>query len=287
MVRIYTYNTPIPKGKHRLYLLALSLVGEPPKQLVASAHDGRRFVVDLATGMQTTVYFLGEYEKPVSTIVETLIQDNDCKVFLDAGANFGWYTSLFHKYAGGKGEVHAFEPVPSIFENLSRNWELMGCPQNVRINNLALGEAERVLAINLFAGLSSGHASISTQDRNDAIPFECRMVTLDSYIEDNKTEQVDFVKVDIEGAELGFLKGAERLFKQRKQPIWLIEMARNQTQNFGYFPNDLITFMKVRNDYRFYKIDELQESLIEIGGFSKSDIGANVICLPSGVEMLH
>ncbi len=58
-------------------------------------------------------------------------------------------------------------------------------------------------------------------------------------------------------------------------------------QNFGYFPNDLITFMKLRNDYRFYRIDEKQEMLIEIWGFAESDIGANVICLPSEVAMLH
>ncbi|MEP7214238.1 MAG: FkbM family methyltransferase [Acidobacteriota bacterium] len=202
-------------------------------------------------------------------------------MFIDVGANFGWYTSLFHKYAGASGEVHSFEPVPSIFENLQRNYDLMGSPQNVRLNNLALGEEEAELTINLFAGLSTGHASFSTHDRDDAIPFKCRVITLDSYLEANNVGEVDFVKVDIEGAELGFLKGAERLFKQEKPPIWLMEMALNQTRNFGYLPNDLIEFMAERAKYQFFKIDEINGKLIEITGFEPDDIGANVICIPA------
>jgi FkbM family methyltransferase len=205
-------------------------------------------------------------------------------VFIDAGANFGWYTTLFAKYAGSEGEVHSFEPVPTTFANLERNFELMGSPENVQINNLALGDEEKELTINVFKGLPTGHASLSTQDRDDAIPFKCRMIRLDSYLEENNVNQVDFVKVDVEGAELGLLKGAERLFKQKRPPTILMEMALNQTKNFGYSPNDLIVFLRERGDYVFYKIDEIKAELIEIGGFAPDDIGANVICIPKGSD---
>ena len=281
-VRLYTYNTPVAKGKYRLFLSALKLVGRVPDNLVVPTRDGRRFAVDLSTGMQSTVFFLGEYEKAVSDIVEQLIIENGCKIFLDVGANFGWYTSLFQKYAGRSGQVHSFEPVPSTFENLQRNHDLMGRPTNVRINNLALGDEETDLTINLFEGFPTGHASLSTQGRDDATPFKCQMITLDSYLESNNVRDVDFVKVDIEGAELGFLRGAERLFKQPKPPIWLMEMALNQSRNFGYLPDDLIKFMAERADYDFFKIDEPNAKLIKIEGFANDDIGANVICIPKG-----
>jgi hypothetical protein len=91
---------------------------------------------------------------------------------------------------------------------------------------------------------------------------------------------VNFVKVDIEGAEMMFLKGAEKLFAQKRPPIWLMEMALQQTSNFGYLPNDLIQFMGQRADYDFFKVDEPNTKLVRIEGFEAGDIGANVIAFP-------
>jgi len=198
------------------------------------------------------------------------------------GANFGWYTTVFHKYCGASGEVHSFEPTPPTFRELEGNYRLMGSPPNVHINNLGLGDRVDELTINLFEGLASGHASMSDQDRTDAISFRCKVVTLDSYLEENDVGEVKFVKVDIEGAEMMFLRGAERLFKQTTPPIFLMEMALQQAKNFGYRPNDLIEFIRDRAEYDFYKVDEPGMRLIRIDGFPPDDIGANVICFPRG-----
>ncbi|MEP7214237.1 MAG: hypothetical protein ABI791_14255 [Acidobacteriota bacterium] len=73
-VRAYTFNTPISRGRHRAYLSALKIVRELPGGLIAPLRDGRRFSIDLATGMQTTVYFLGEYEKTITEIVEGFLK---------------------------------------------------------------------------------------------------------------------------------------------------------------------------------------------------------------------
>jgi FkbM family methyltransferase len=277
-VRIYTSNTPIARGRHRAYIAALKLCKTLPETMLAETKDGRKFSVHLKTGMQTTVYFLGEYEKVLTEIVQALLREGD--TCLDVGANFGWYTTIFHKYCGPSGEVHAFEPVPPTFRELEENYALMGSPANVVINNLALGEKADELTINLFEGLSSGHASMSDQGRADAISFKCDVVTLDSYLEERNVRDVNFVKVDIEGAELMFLKGAERLFAQKTPPIWLMEMALQQTGNFGYVPNDLIGFMRSRAAYDFFKVDEPNAKLIKIEGFEDGDIGANVIAFP-------
>lgn len=242
--------------------------------------DGRKFSVHLKTGMQTTVFFLGEYENALTEIVKSLLREGD--VCLDVGANFGWYSTIFHKYCGPGGKVHAFEPVPPTFRELEENYELMGSPSNVVINNLALGEEPDELTINLFEGLSTGHASMSDQGRADTISFKCEVVTLDSYLEKENVGEVNFVKVDIEGAEMMFLKGAERLFAQKTPPIWLMEMALQQTSNFGYLPNDLIDFMRERAEYDFYKVDEPNTKLVKIDGFKADDIGANVIAFPRG-----
>ena len=279
-VRLYTFNTPIAKGKYRAFLLARRICRNMPDGLNTKLNDGRRFSVNLSSNMQDTLYFLGEYENIITRFVEDLIRERGCKVFLDAGANFGWYTTLFAKYADTSGEVHAFEPVPKTFENLRRNYEMMGSPSNVKINNVALGEAESDAVINLFPDEPVGHASLSDHGHADAMTVNCKIIRLDDYIERNRVDNVDFVKVDIEGAELSFLRGAGRLFRQQAPPIFLMEMALNQTKSFGYLPDDLIKFLRSRADYQFFEIDEMNKSLIEIDGFAPDDIGANVLCIP-------
>jgi len=283
-VRLYTFNTPIPKGKYRAFMVAMRLCHDVPDGLTVNTRDGRLLSVDLSTGMQSSVFFLGEYEKAITRILETIIRRNGFERFVDAGANFGWYTSLFHKYAKSVGEVHSFEPVPPIFENLERNYELMCRPSNVHINRNALGDETKTITVNLFEGLSTGHASISDQGRGDAIGFDCQMITMDDYLTEKNVKEIDLVKVDIEGAELLFLKGAQSLFRQKTPPVFLMEMALNQTKNFGYIPNDLIDFIRERGEYRFYKIDERRTKLAEIDGFPSDDIGANVICIPESIR---
>lgn len=159
---------------------------------------------------------------------------------------------------------------------------MIGSPGNVYINHLALGDSARTMTINVFEGLPTGHASLSTQGRDDAISFECQMVTLDSYLESKNVGQVNFAKVDIEGSELMFLKGAERLFQQEVPPMWLMEMALQQTRNFGYKPNELLQYLKQKAEYEFYAIEELTGRLKRIVEFPPNDIGANVFCIPAG-----
>jgi FkbM family methyltransferase len=281
LIRLYTYNTPVAKGKYRLQMVAVKMCRFLPTQAPSRTRDGRQFYADLNTGMEMTLFFLGEYEKILTEKFAGLIREGD--VCLDVGANFGWYTTLFRKFCGASGEVHAFEPVPATFNQLKRNCSLISEGQNVFINNLALGDRKGEIEVNCFEGLSSGHASISTQGRSDTTAFRCEMVTLDSYLVEKDISRVHIVKVDIEGAELMFLKGAERLFRQAVPPIWLMEMAARQTSNFGYEPNDLIQFMRERANYVFYEVDEERDELIEIEQFDPGSIGANVICIPAAL----
>lgn len=280
LVRAYTYHTPVSKGKYRLYLTALRLIRHRPHSLRVRAKDGRELWANLTTGMHDSVFFLGSFEKPETDIASAFIDKGS--TCLDVGANFGWYTTLFSVLAGDGGSVHSFEPVPATFRELQRNCELLDTSPNVVLNNLALGDKEGSVSVHLFEGMSTGHASLSSQARRDAANFECRMITLDSYLEEKAVEHVDFVKVDIEGAEMMFLKGAGRLFRQKVPPVFLMEMALQQTSNFGYKPNDLIEFIGNAALYDFYAVDALTGKLHPIRGFADDDIGANVFCFPRG-----
>jgi len=279
-VRAYTFNTPFAKGKYRAFMTALDLCRSIPEPEIVSTNDGRRLWADLSTGMHEGVFFLGEYERAITELTKLLVQAGN--ICFDVGANFGWYTTLFHKLTGPLGEVHAFEPVPSTFDELIRNYELNSDPplKRVRLNNLALGNEAGAFKVNLFSDLTTGHASLSDQGRTDATSFDCRAVTLDSYLEENSIRKVDFVKVDIEGSELNFLKGAGSLFNLASPPFILMEMALNTARNFGYVPNELVRFIGSHAPYQFFTIEEKAMRLEQIDGLDRDDAGANVLCIP-------
>ncbi|MGI8884404.1 MAG: FkbM family methyltransferase, partial [Pyrinomonadaceae bacterium] len=121
-----------------------------------------------------------------------------------------------------------------------------------------------------------------TFDNTEYESFPCRMITLDYYLTENRIREVNFVKMDTEGAEMMMLEGADKLFDQKRPPIWEIEMALATTRGFDYLPNDLIKYMRQKADYEFYAIDEINFGLYPIEGFYPEDQGANVLCLPKG-----
>jgi FkbM family methyltransferase len=279
LIRLYTFNSPVKRGKLRLSRFGMRFSESLPGDVLIDTNDGRRMYADLSTGMCETLFFLGEYEHAVSSVIKHVVHRGD--VCLDVGANLGWYTTLLHQLSGPSGEVHAFEPVPRIYAALKKNVGLIEDASNVHLNNFALGDAPGKVELHLFAGLPNGHTSISTMGRTDYTTVESPIVTLDSYLEEHQVGDVDFVKVDIEGAELMFFKGASRLFRQKVPPIWMIEMALGTTKGFGYLPQDLIDFMSRHVEYHFYAVQEPSGKLKQVEGFPPDDIGANVLCVPA------
>ncbi len=225
------------------------------------------------------IYFLGTYETFCTEVVKKHIKQGD--VCFDVGANIGWYSTLFQKLCGETGAVHSFEPVPQTFAELEKNVALNDSQKNIFLNNFGLGDEEKNLEIYFFPELPTGHASLAAKKDKSSVAIPIKLKTLDSYLIENKIKQVDFVKVDIEGAELMFLKGAKRLFEQTKPPVIFMEMALETSREFGYKPNDLLVFIKENADYDFFALDEKNQTLAKIEKFGRDDIGANVLCLPS------
>lgn len=276
LVRLYTFYAPIRKGKYRLYERALKQCSELPESLITKTTDGRTLKANLNNKMFDTVFFLGEYERAISEIISEIVRKED--VCLDVGANFGWYSTLLAKL--NVRQVYAFEPVPPIFQDLTKNYELCEKPKNLSLHNLALGDEEKKIELHIFENEPNGHASISTMGKKNYSAYEARMTTFNNFKKENGLGEINFLKVDIEGAELMFLKGATELFAQKTPPMIVMEMALETSRHFGYTPNDLIEFIKSQAEYEFYSIDEYQIKLNKISGFAKEDIGANVLCVP-------
>jgi FkbM family methyltransferase len=245
--RAYTRYSPLRRGKSRLAALALRLARRWPIDLVAKSVDGRRFHLNTDEVADHGIYFLGEFEPNETVAVRALVRPGD--VSIDIGANFGWYTTLLSQLVGPAGEVHAFEPVATIFGRLQASLALMGHPRNVRANMMAVSDRVGSATIFQFAGQPSGHCSLSAKRGEVVQRHECSTTTLDEYA---AKLDVQFIKCDVEGAECLVLAGAKRLLERAVKPVWLIEITPLAAADYQCAPGDSFSALE-RAGYRFLR----------------------------------
>jgi FkbM family methyltransferase len=151
------------------------------------------------------------------------LKEND--IFYDVGANYGFYTYLALEFCK---EVHSFEPLPDVFENLKMNLENV---ENVFLNQVALSDKdgiERIYTRNdkgLDASESSTIIKLMLDLHYDNYKFPnvllIKTITLDVYLKDHNKPTV--IKLDVEGAESLIIDGGYQFFKNNS-PIITIEV---------------------------------------------------------------
>ncbi|MBO4491312.1 MAG: FkbM family methyltransferase [Lentisphaeria bacterium] len=130
-------------------------------------------------------------------------------VYVDIGANIGNHTVFFSKICKAK-QIYSFEPQKEIFRILQKNTELNHC-EGVTLSNFALGCKKGMLSINNFDPENWGGTSFIPDD-NGNTPVE----TFDSL----NIGKVDFIKIDVEGAETDVLLGAEKTISRDNPIVW-------------------------------------------------------------------
>lgn len=179
-------------------------------------------------------------------ILFALIKDGDC--YCDVGANNGYYYSLRVAKALPKTKVIAFEPNPMIQYHLSKNISFNGL-ENVTIVHEALCDKVGTAG---FA-YEFGAGSYLTASQGETLKtMSVKTNTLDQYALSNLEKNVDFIKVDIEGGEYSFLKGAEETLR-KSSPILVLELRENLLRRSLATMNDVVEFMK-NLGYHFYAI---------------------------------
>ena len=204
---------------------------------------------------------------------------------IDIGANRGYYTLLFSHLVGNSGQVHAFEPVPPTFKKLSQTIDNQARYKNWQLNQKAVGNSQETITI-YMPGNDDGQASMTTHQsaswsRSESITkYECEMITLDDYAHSNLNQGLDFIKCDVEGAELLALKGAIKTIKTYL-PLIYLEVCNDWTKNFDYTPSDLVKFLQSIGYNKFWLISnrvnllEHPQEQLKPENFTES---ANLLC---------
>jgi FkbM family methyltransferase len=212
--------------------------------------------------VQRLIYFFGAYEPIESFLVQNILEKND--IVVDAGANIGFYSLLMSDICKN-GKIYSFEPVPKNFEFLKKNVSLNFKNELIETVPVGLWNESKVLEFSLDSSMKDNVGSFTAgKVENTSEMFKCSVNKIDELLKD--VEKIDFIKMDIEGAELFALQGGNSLINKFR-PQFLIEINRKACEQFGYNPNRIASFFK-ELDYQFYLIRESAESSGWIDDFS-------------------
>ena len=167
----------------------------------------------------------------------------------DVGANYGMYTMLLSKLVG-LGQVHAFEPEQWNFYRLQCNLVINRC-KNVKAHPCAVFSSTGEVTLNVFQKEQFGWHTLGTPNMvvggQRVLPnTKCRVrsVSLDEYCDQNRIARIDFLKVDVEGAELDVFQGARRLLRHGRIECVLFEISKPMIEGMGHEPVEIFDFLR-------------------------------------------
>jgi len=218
----------------------------------------------LQVGAGTNVYLEnGSEQFFIKNILAPLLQNKAAPVLFDVGANVGNYTSaLWEQFPGAK--IFSFEPVEKTFNQLKLNVDNKTNVFNVGFGS-APGKAVLYNSVNTTASeLSTTHKEIlndifKSTDEIAAIEFETD--SIDNFCQKNKIEEIDFLKIDVEGNELSVLQGASKMLADGG--IKIIQFEINAHNIYArVFLRDFYLLLK---DFEFFRLKA--DGMVSLGEY--------------------
>jgi FkbM family methyltransferase len=171
----------------------------------------------------------GYVREPEVRLSRALIRPGDTVV--DVGAHVGLWVMGAALRAGREAKVHAFEPAAENFAGLLANVKRNGL-DFVHCHLSACGADAGHTRIYTASNGNSGMASLAASDGVD-VPQETPVTTLDRFCAEASLGPIDFLKVDVEGAEALVFRGARRVLSSAQAPVVLFEVGTTMAARFG------------------------------------------------------
>jgi FkbM family methyltransferase len=206
--------------------------------------DGLQLDLVLGNDQSRCLFVGGSFEPNELAFVAGFLKPG--MVAVDAGANEGLYSLLMARRVGAEGQVVAVEPSPRERRRLERNVALNGLG-NVRVVASGLGAAAGRGVLHVAEAEHSGQNTLGGfvyAGLREAGSVEIDLQTLDTVTQSHCARPVDFIKMDVEGAEMAVLRGASRVLDT--QPVLLFELLDPSLRAQGSSAQEVIDFLAAR-----------------------------------------
>lgn len=185
----------------------------------------------------------------VLNYIKNKLQIEHKPILFDVGANVGEYSKLLTTLFPASA-VYSFEALPATFNILTNN---INQDKRIRCFNWALGarpEKRTIYSEGAGSGLSTFYPidEIIAEDRLSEVKVST--TTIDSFCQENGINKIDLLKIDVEGAELDVLIGAERMITERRISFIQFEFGKNHIKSGSH----LYDFFKLLSDYNISRV---------------------------------
>jgi FkbM family methyltransferase len=174
-----------------------------------------------------------------------LFKPKEGDTVIDCGAHIGKYTIYASKLVGKYGKVISFEPELSNFKTLLKNLKINHC-KNTYVLNYACWNSNSK-SQKLFIGKDDGEYSLKEKRDNY---IKVPTIRLDHFLKKMNLKTIDWIKIDVEGAELEVLKGLGKYLKRTKNII--IEITSRKKQVLGFLKREGYVIYKIPYDENYF-----------------------------------
>lgn len=280
-VLFYGLRTPYHPGKWRVVDVLVRALR------LRTCYRGRTFVVrrqgiqwalNPDCLIQRSLYYLAVLERQETRWLQARVRPD--WVFFDVGANFGYYAMVVSAASQGRARVYAFEPLASNFHLLARNKHLN---EFDRVTPVKLALSDRAGAVDFFVPPVScsgvGRLVDGPLDDPHGYVDKVQATTLDAFVAQRGVRRMDFLKIDVEGAELRVLRGGAETLR-RLRPTIMIEFFPQGLAALHASAAELLDAILALG-YSPFRIDHRR--LLPLRDPPRTGY-CNVICLPKALK---
>jgi FkbM family methyltransferase len=276
----WTHGDPRPRGLRgaaRRGLWEICWFAGLDVPVIITWLEGLRLEQHLGNDLSRCVYVSGVFEPNELAFLRAWLRPG--MTFVDVGANEGCYALLAAQLVGPEGQVIAIEPSPREIARLQRNLALNGLDR-VTVSKVAILESEGRAVLRIADATHAGqntfgdfiYSGVGILEETEVVA-----TTLDSLLEALGVQRVDFVKIDVEGAERAVLRGSTRLLESDR-PIIQLEVQERSLAAQGASTSDLFSLLEDRR-YEILVYDDVSGRPARAGG--AAPVGLNVLAVPA------
>lgn len=240
----------MPVGRYRLIHESRRLTIAPFVAHLSRELGGLAFQCDPRDSVAREVCYTGVYEPQETQLVLRILERGD--VFVDAGANWGYFTLAGAAQVGSAGRVLAFEPEPRLFDLLRVNLALNGVDW-VSPHRVAIADRRGSLRFTAYVDTSGNWGQSRAAAPGAPADFDIDTVALDDVLDGAQVGPVQLTKIDVEGGEAAALAGMRRGLSAARYRYVIVECHPALLSAHGHHEDDTLRPL-VDAGYRLWTI---------------------------------